>query len=51
MCDYPDCEEPAEFYDDMDNKVCGECMCREIGYGADGESFERITTDEDKEGA
>ena len=29
-CDIVGCDEEAEFYDDMDNKICVHCLEREL---------------------
>lgn len=43
MCEYQDCENPAEFLDAMDSQICQECMEREINEGdASPEDFERF---------
>lgn len=42
-CDYECCENPAEFIDDMGDKVCRECMVREINESeAKPEDFEQF---------
>lgn len=42
-CTYEHCDNPAEFIDEMDDKVCSDCMVREINESsAEPESFERF---------
>ena len=42
-CTYEHCVNPAEFIDEMDDKVCSECMVREINEsGASPESFKQF---------
>jgi len=42
-CEYEECLNYAEFFDEMEDKVCQECMEREVNEsGAEPESFERF---------
>ena len=36
------CSEPAEFYDEMENTFCHQCMEKMVTEGADYENFETI---------
>jgi hypothetical protein len=42
ICEYVHCDEIAEFLDDSDNRVCSDCMEREIREGANSEDFESL---------
>lgn len=42
-CEYEDCENYAEFFDVMDNKVCVDCMVRAINDEDDSpENYQRF---------
>ncbi len=41
-CECQECENPAEFFDEMGNMICEDCMNCEIADGAAPEDFESI---------
>ncbi len=42
-CEYESCDNPAEFFDEMGDKVCRECMEREVNESdAKPEDFEQF---------
>lgn len=44
MCDVVGCEQDAEFYDNMDNELCRDCMERDMEEnGKEPEDYEEFT--------
>jgi len=51
MCDIVGCDEPAEYYDEHDNKMCQYCVDYEITEsGTLPENYEHIDSNSEAEG-